>query len=80
MSTPTETKINFVDENVGIAETAENVQEDGTTTAITPETTPGTTPEQPEHLHDHTHHHRLENGELSPLCSGGGCADGSPVK
>ncbi|NUT47768.1 MAG: hypothetical protein HOV94_10740 [Saccharothrix sp.] len=28
--------------------------------------------ESGEHLHEH-HHHTHEDGELSPLCSGGGC-------
>ncbi|QQQ74275.1 hypothetical protein IOD16_24135 [Saccharothrix sp. 6-C] len=70
MSTPTETKIDFVDENT---ETVETVQGDGTAAPVAPETTP----EQPGHEH---HHHRLENGELSPLCSGGGCVDSPPAK
>ncbi|KOX28201.1 hypothetical protein ADK67_12310 [Saccharothrix sp. NRRL B-16348] len=77
MSTPIETKIDFVDENTETVESAENVQQDGTTAPVAPETTP----EQPEHQHDHTHHHHTdENGELSPLCVGGGCVDAPATK
>lgn len=76
MSTPTETKTDFVDENaetVESTETVENVHQGENPTPVAPE--------QPEHQHDHAHHHHThENGELSPLCSGGGCADGSPRK
>jgi hypothetical protein len=66
LSTPSETKTNFVDETV------ETVQQGGTTTPVAPETAPETAPEQPEHQHDHTHHHHTHESEE---CSGGGCAD-----
>ncbi|MFE9748974.1 hypothetical protein ACFYOT_29050 [Saccharothrix saharensis] len=70
MSTPTETKTDFVDEAFEDVDTVEQVQQDGTTTTVVPET-------EPER---HEHHHTHEDGGLSPLCSGGGCVDGQPVK
>ncbi|MEU4765128.1 hypothetical protein AB0H12_17910 [Actinosynnema sp. NPDC023794] len=81
MSTPIETKNDFVDENV---ETVENVQQDGTTTPVAPET------EQDQHGHNghghnghehngHDHEHTDENGGLSPACVSGGCVTKAPT-
>ncbi|MER5267029.1 hypothetical protein ABTZ99_33535 [Actinosynnema sp. NPDC002837] len=69
MSTPIETKTEFVDENV---ETVEDAQQGGTTTPVEP----GTTPDQPEQQPDHTHHHHTHETDE---CSGGGCADAPPA-
>ena len=71
MSTPTETKTDFVEETV---ESLENLEQDGTTTTVVPEIKPD------QHEHHHHHDHTHENGGVSPLCSGGGCVDGQPVK
>ncbi|TQM84414.1 hypothetical protein FHX81_6858 [Saccharothrix saharensis] len=71
MSTPTETKTDFVDEAFEDVDTVEQVRQDGTTTTVVPETEPD--------RHEH-HHHTHEDGELSPLCAGGGCPDGQPAK
>ncbi|MCE6996101.1 hypothetical protein LZG04_15005 [Saccharothrix sp. S26] len=66
MSTPTETRNDYSEETV------ESVQQDGTTTTVTPDT-------EPDQREQHKHHdgHTLEDGELSPLCAGGGCPDGT---
>lgn len=58
MSTPTET--DFLDENV-----------QDTTTPVAPETGHDQQEHQHDHKHDHDHTH--EDGELSPMCAGGGC-------
>ncbi|MCC8247029.1 hypothetical protein [Saccharothrix luteola] len=72
MSTPIETKNDFVDENV---ETVENVHQGGTTTPVTPETG------QDQHGHNgHDHEHTYENGELSPRCVSGGCVTKAPTR
>jgi hypothetical protein len=61
LSTPTETKTDFTDESV---------EQVAVVTPVVPETEQ----DGQEHQHDHTHHeHTHEDGELSPLCSGGGC-------
>jgi 3-dehydroquinate synthase class II len=68
LSTTTETKNDFAESTVENAETVETVQQDGSTTTVTQETT--------SDQHEH-HHHTNEDGTLSPLCSGGGCPDGT---
>ena len=75
MSTPTETKTDFADEN---AEFAENAHQSGHPKPVEA----GTKPERHDHKHGHHHghDHEHENGQVSPTCVSGGCVDGSPVK
>lgn len=68
LSTPTET--DFLDENVQTVE-----DQVDTTTPVTPETTQ----DQQEHKHYHHHDHTHEDGELSPMCVGGGCVTKTTV-
>ncbi|MEV8443727.1 hypothetical protein AB0425_40685 [Actinosynnema sp. NPDC051121] len=72
MSTTAETRNDFAEDTVENAEnaveSAEGVQQDGTATTVAPETAP----DQHEH-----HFHTNEDGTVSPLCSGGGCPDGT---
>ncbi|MEU4743361.1 hypothetical protein AB0G02_23260 [Actinosynnema sp. NPDC023658] len=69
MSTPTETE--FLDGTV---------QEDTTTTTVTSETEldTGQHQRQPGHHKEHEHVYD-EDGNLSPMCSGGGCVTKLPT-
>ncbi len=68
MSTPTETE--FLDEN------AQQLQAEALVA-------PATEPEQhdPRHCDQPGHHHgdKPEDGDLSPLCAGGGCVTKTPA-
>lgn len=50
----------------------EDVPQDDTTTPVVPGT------DQDQHEHHHHHDHTHEDGELSPLCVGGGCVTKAP--